>query len=155
MLPVSAMIFLPSYITTLWKKWKSSSLDFNIKPRGHLILLCGLFNTMYPPNMSCSRSVDQMPSVGSEVFPSDMLWVMPESADLKQITKGNNSHWFIFSHVPNIMGRSWDPLCLTCPVVFPVCQRAFLRCSPGPVVEFTTLMERPEYPWALVGLFDQ
>lgn len=33
---------------------------------------------------------------------------------------------------------------LTWPGVFPVCHRALRRCSPGPVVEFTTLMERPE-----------
>lgn len=34
----------------------------------------------------------------------------------------------------------------TWPGVFPVCHSAFRRCSPGPVVEFTTLTERPEYP---------
>ena len=33
---------------------------------------------------------------------------------------------------------------LTCPGVSPVCQSAFLRCSPGPVVELTTLMDSPE-----------
>lgn len=32
----------------------------------------------------------------------------------------------------------------TWPGVFPVCHRALRRCSPGPVVEFTTLMDRPE-----------
>lgn len=34
----------------------------------------------------------------------------------------------------------------TWPGVSPVCHRAFRRCSPGPVVEFTTFTERPEYP---------
>lgn len=33
--------------------------------------------------MSCSWPVDQMPPVGSEVFPSDILRVVPKSADLK------------------------------------------------------------------------
>ena len=33
---------------------------------------------------------------------------------------------------------------LTCPSVLPVCHRAFLRCSPVPVVEFTTLRDTPE-----------
>lgn len=34
------------------------------------------------PNKTSFRPVDQMPSVGGEVFPSDILRVMPESADL-------------------------------------------------------------------------
>lgn len=46
--------------------------------------------------MTCSWSVDQMPSVGSEIFPSNILRVMPESADLKH---GEiNSHWSLFIH---------------------------------------------------------
>lgn len=49
--------------------------------------------------MACSWSVDQMPSVGSEVFPSNILRVMPESADLKH---GEiNSLWVMFIHISN------------------------------------------------------
>lgn len=43
----------------------------------------------------------------------------------------------------------------TCPGVFPVCHKAFLRCSPAPVVELTTLSETPEIPKALEGLSSQ
>lgn len=46
-------------------------------------LLCGLIDVKFLPNVACSWSVDQMPSVGGEVFPSNILGVMPESADLK------------------------------------------------------------------------
>ncbi len=60
------------------------SLGFHCQTHMKNKLLCGLFNILYPPNKSCSRSVDQMPSVGSEVFPAHIFWVMPESADLKQ-----------------------------------------------------------------------
>lgn len=48
-------------------------------------LLCGWINVICPPNKSCSRSMDQMPSVGSKVFPSNILRVVPESADLKHL----------------------------------------------------------------------
>lgn len=40
-------------------------------------------------------------------------------------------------------------------LVFPVCQRALRRYSPGPVVELTSLMETPAVPKALDGFFSQ
>lgn len=40
-------------------------------------------------------------------------------------------------------------------LVFPVCQRALRRYSPGPVVELTSLMETPAVPKALNGFFSQ
>lgn len=46
------------------------------------------------PDKSCSRSMDQMPSVSSKVFPSDILRVMPEGADLWH--REVNSHESIF-----------------------------------------------------------
>lgn len=39
------------------------------------------------PNEASLRSVDEMPAVGSIVFPADILWVVPQSAHLKDIVK--------------------------------------------------------------------
>lgn len=60
----------------------------------------GLTNFLSPPNEACSWSVDQMPSVGGEVFPANVLGIMPESADLKH--GDMSSHGFIFLNIPTL-----------------------------------------------------
>lgn len=60
-----------------------------------------------------------------------------------------NCVFFFFFATIEVLNDSSPPQCwsfksLTCPGVFPVCQRAFRKCSPVPVVEFTTLSDTPE-----------
>lgn len=43
------------------------------------------FEDLYQPNESSLGSVSQMPSVGGEILPADVLGVVPQSADLKQM----------------------------------------------------------------------
>lgn len=47
------------------------------------------FEDLYQPNESSLGSVSQMPSVGSEILPADVLGVVPQSADLKQMKCGS------------------------------------------------------------------
>ncbi len=94
------------------------------------------------PDMSGCGSVDQLPSVGSVILPANFLGIMPQSTNL-QMVQNKVSRTF---QTPNSIECSHDSLRAihTCPSVSPVCHKAFLRCSPGPVVEFTTLMDSPE-----------
>lgn len=96
------------------------------------------------PDKSSLGSVGQMPSVGSEVFPANILGVVPQSAHLKvTISKSYNEK--SLKRFPQLRLKLWvSSAVLTWPGVSPVCHRAFLRCSPGPVVELTTLIDRPE-----------
>jgi len=85
--------------------------------------------------------MSQVPSVSSEVLPSHVLRVMPQCAHLKLIEVRN-----VGTHIQlsNLIFITVTSVRFTCPGVSPVCQRAFLRCSPGPVVELTTLIDSPE-----------
>lgn len=47
------------------------------------------FEDLYQPNESSLGSVSQMPSVGGEILPADVLGVVPQSADLKQMRCGS------------------------------------------------------------------
>lgn len=89
--------------------------------------------------------MDQLPSVGSEIFPANFFGVMPQSTHLK-FKIGHKVTMCIkrseLSYLKDNMFRG--QMLFTCPVVSPVCHKAFLRCSPGPVVELTTLMDSPE-----------
>lgn len=92
--------------------------------------------------MSGFGSVDQVPSVGSVIFPANVLGVVPKGTHL-QTVQNKVSRTF---QKAKSLERSHDSLRMirTCPSVSPVCHKAFLRCSPGPVVEFTTLIDSPE-----------
>lgn len=43
------------------------------------------FEELYQPDESSLGSVGEMPSVGGEILPADVLGVVPQSADLKQM----------------------------------------------------------------------
>lgn len=66
----------------------------------------------------------------------------PQPPTLRVLAQAQHPECWSSAHPLSLL----QGLVLTWPGVFPVCHRAFRRCSPGPVVEFTTFTERPEYP---------
>lgn len=71
-----------------WSSCPRTSQLCGNKKKGRLVNGRSALNrsakTLSLPNKSCSWSVDEMPSVGSEVFPSNIFGVVPESAHLKR-----------------------------------------------------------------------
>lgn len=102
-----------------------------------------LIEVLNLPNKSSLGSVNEMPSVGGEVLPPNVLGVVPQSTHLK-VQNWQRSKWELNQTWFGRDSKSLLEFALTCPGVSPVCHRAFLKCSPGPVVELTTLIDRPE-----------
>lgn len=84
--PESAMIFFPSYITTLQgRNLVSDTLLFGL----HLLNVTqsdvswNIISAILP-NETCLGPVAETPSIGSEIFPAYVTRVMPQSAHLKE-----------------------------------------------------------------------
>lgn len=87
--PESAMIFFPSYITTLQEKETliSDTPTFWAPPSYHQCDSKWNLILVILPNETCLWPVAETPSVGSEIFPAYVTRVMPQGTHLKEKEK--------------------------------------------------------------------
>lgn len=110
--PESAMIFFPSYITTLQEKENlvSDTPTFWSLPASPLVWLSQTSSAQSLPNETRLGPVAETPSVGSEIFPAYVTRVMPQSTNLKEKKKGEtrlHQDLVLFYKKQYVKGTKW------------------------------------------------